>query len=516
MVHLYTFLLLLLLLFTFHTASTPTAESYSTYTVHLNPSSCPTPFTTKEQWHSSIVTSIKSSARIPHFSSLENSFLYSFKNALHGFNAVLTEPELQTLNPSTGLWPASNFGQGVIIGVIIWPEIPSFDDQGMTTIKQVPIKMERNVRRRTRLQRQERGFYWSGDDEEVSQGCYQCPPIGSTVSVWPQSLVFGKEYERHHYYVEITYASEGTVSYEVTPLYENPIAIASFGAMEKGSSSHPRLAMLTVGAGTFDRTFVASLTLGSDKARKQHTIVGKSMYPLGLGIKDETLVYNKTLSKCNDSELLSKAPHGILVCEHTWSLGDQMSQITRAATNLVAAIFVCKDPSRFDFDWTNNPAAVLISTTDLEAVMDYIKSSDKPIASIKFQQTVTGKETAPVVAEYTSRDPTPTIAIENASPDLNYPSFLAFVLRQERDFYRRGDDEEGCYECGWTGGAATATYKVKVDPPMDSTVSVCGLRVWCSGTSTSVMIEYCVEITYASDGEGTGRFRVVQLIHVKA
>lgn len=98
---------------------------------------------------------------LPHTSLSSPLLLYTNKNALHGFGAVLSLDELETLNKSlgfisacadkpfklatsyspeflslkasTGLWPASNYGKDIIIGVIdsgIWPEHPSFEDHG--------------------------------------------------------------------------------------------------------------------------------------------------------------------------------------------------------------------------------------------------------------------------------------------------------------------------------------------------------------------------------------------------
>ncbi|WMV27409.1 hypothetical protein MTR67_020794 [Solanum verrucosum] len=85
--------------------------------------------------------------------------LYSYDNAFHGFSAVMSEDELQVLeklpgfvsastdkmvthdtthtfeflglNPESGLWPASDYGEDVIVGVIdtgVLPESRSYMD----------------------------------------------------------------------------------------------------------------------------------------------------------------------------------------------------------------------------------------------------------------------------------------------------------------------------------------------------------------------------------------------------
>ncbi|XP_058208078.1 subtilisin-like protease SBT3 [Rhododendron vialii] len=91
--------------------------------------------------------------------------LYTYDNAVHGFSAVLSKDEMETvkkspgflsaygdkqvtvdtthtfefllLNPVTGFWPASDYRKDVIIGVIdsgVWPESKSYHDEGMTMV----------------------------------------------------------------------------------------------------------------------------------------------------------------------------------------------------------------------------------------------------------------------------------------------------------------------------------------------------------------------------------------------
>ncbi|KAK6138984.1 hypothetical protein DH2020_027273 [Rehmannia glutinosa] len=123
----------------------------------------PKGFASCHHWYSSSLNSMKST-------SVESSdmqypgpkLVHTYDNAFHGFSAVMSENELESLknspgflsaykdgpitpdtthtykflslNTASGIWPASQFGKDVIIGVVdsgIWPESPSFRDEGM-------------------------------------------------------------------------------------------------------------------------------------------------------------------------------------------------------------------------------------------------------------------------------------------------------------------------------------------------------------------------------------------------
>ncbi|KAF6176296.1 hypothetical protein GIB67_023587 [Kingdonia uniflora] len=203
-----------------------------------------------------------------------------------------------------------------------------------------------------------------------------------------------------------------------TPFYEDPVAIASFAAMEKGvlvSSSAGNRGpnsrtlhngapwLLTVGAGSIDRQCATTLTLGNGL-----TITGWSLFPVDALIRDVPLLYNETLMVCNSSDLLSEFGNdAIVICEgdgYDWTnthplQADSIVQSTVSGAIFIAAYSLYQEDSDFRF-----PGAI-INPRDGAKVINYAKSNNEPKVTINFQQTFVGAKPVPLVAGYSSRGP---------------------------------------------------------------------------------------------------------------
>ncbi|GLT41473.1 hypothetical protein SLA2020_155340 [Shorea laevis] len=138
------------------------ANTLQTYIVQLHPQGkTRSSYPTRLHWHLSFLQQTVSNEE-DAFSRL----LYSYRSAMEGFAAQLSETELQTLRSSPdvisvrldkqlqvhttysykflgldtlgdGAWYQSGFGRGTIIGVLdtgVWPESPSFNDEGMPPV----------------------------------------------------------------------------------------------------------------------------------------------------------------------------------------------------------------------------------------------------------------------------------------------------------------------------------------------------------------------------------------------
>ncbi|KAL5058592.1 hypothetical protein RYX36_030196 [Vicia faba] len=375
--------------------------------------------------------------------------------------------EFLNLDSPNGLWHASNFGEDIIVGVIdsgVWPESQSFRDDGMT--KKIPSKWKgtceigqefnasmcnfkligaryfnkgviasnsnvtifmnsaRDVAGHgTHTSSTVAGNYvneasYFGYAKGIARGIAPKARLAMYKTNWPegrlasdvlagmdQAIVDG---------VDVISISMG---FDDVPLYEDPIAIASFAAMEKGivvSSSAGNLGpnlgtlhngipwLITVAAGTIDRTF-GTLVLGNGQ-----NIIGWTLFPANAIVENLPLVYNKTLSSCNSENLLSQVNKQVVLFCDDESMTNPTSvfhQINTVATaSVLGAVFVSENPNLIDLANIYSPI-IVIKPKDAESVINYAKTHQKPTASIRFQETYVGIKPAPTAAQYSSRGP---------------------------------------------------------------------------------------------------------------
>ncbi|KAE8659116.1 putative Cucumisin precursor [Hibiscus syriacus] len=408
----------------------------------MDKSCMPKVFTSHLSWYSSIVDSPKSTNNTQSSPSL----IYSYDSGSHGFSAFLSADELEklkmspgflsaypdrpatvdtthtpeflSLNTYSGLWPASNYGENVIIGVIdsgVWPESESFKDDGMSPVpSRWKGKCEEGQEFNSSMCNSKligakyfnKGVIAANHRITISMNSARdtaghgthtsstaCGNYVDGVSFfgYAKGTARGMD-EAIHDGVDVISISMG---FDGVPLYEDPIAIASFAAMEKGvlvSSSAgnegPYLGTLhngipwvmTVAAGTIDRSFAGIVSLGKGK-----TITGWTLFPAAALVQDLTLIYNKTLSACNSSVLLSNAPGGIIICDNIGSLYTQVYEITGQG---------CEQQYLFQMNLKH--------------------------------PTILGTKPAPTVASYSSRGPSPSYP-GVLKPDIMAPGSLVLA-----------------------------------------------------------------------------------------
>jgi hypothetical protein len=211
------------------------------------------------------------------------------------------------------------------------------------------------------------------------------------------------------------------------PLENNPIAIASFAAINKGvlvsasaGNKGPTLGtvhnafpwVLTATASSIDRLFEGRLILGNGLA-----IEGWTMFPGNASLQNLPLIYNFSLSAC-DNMLLSSSPHGIIICNVGY-LPSQISYITES--NVMGAVLVA-DNSRLLGTRGVPCACHVIRSQDAPVLLHYAKFGPEPSASMTFQLTLLGKQPAPIVANYSSWGPSSIPSI--LKPDIMAPGSL--------------------------------------------------------------------------------------------
>ncbi|VAH26258.1 unnamed protein product [Triticum turgidum subsp. durum] len=217
-----------------------------------------------------------------------------------------------------------------------------------------------------------------------------------------------------------------------TSFDEDPIAIGAFSAVSKGilvvcaaGNSGPRPGsitneapwLLTVAAGSVDRSFAASLHLGNGKSIDGEALTQK----VSPSSKSHPLLYSEERRCCNyksGSGITGK----ILVCEGTRSK-TQQSNIHRIVGAGAAGVVLFNDEisgyATMVQDY--NSSAVQVSAADGDVLIAYAASSESSsVASLIYNNTLFGVRPAPVVPFFSSRGPS-VIAVGILKPDILAP-----------------------------------------------------------------------------------------------
>ncbi|XVF39908.1 hypothetical protein PTKIN_Ptkin01aG0070700 [Pterospermum kingtungense] len=417
------------------------SEEYKTYIVHMDHSRKPSSFLTYESWHRATLRSLLKPVDDKEM------LLYSYNYVMQGFSARLTQsqlseikkspahiathedrfgklltthsPEFLGLRHSSGLWNVSAFGEGVIIGMIdsgVWPESESFNEKGMPPI---PLR-------------------WTGKCQNNTSDPFLCNKKligaqGVARGIAPRAYVAMYKVSSGEFVAEsdVLAAMDQAIAdgvdimslslgFEPVPYFQDIIAIASLSAIEKGivvtcaagndgahySTLNGAPWITTVGAGTLDRSFIATVTLGNNL-----TFKGKSDFPDRVIVLDTPLYYGKddfNKGICSYGTLNQSEVYGnVVFCDISNSSGifEQAEELARVGA--VTSILVT-DSTDIDDDGLNIPCMVLPTSYGAMVKKYAIEAADKAEVQImRFALTSFGTKPAPQVADFSSRGPDP-------------------------------------------------------------------------------------------------------------
>ncbi|XP_057419261.1 subtilisin-like protease 4 [Lotus japonicus] len=441
-----------------------------------------------ESWyHSFLPPTLKSSEEQPRV-------IYSYKNVLRGFAASLTQEELSAvekkngfisahpqrvlhrqtthtpkflgLQQDTGVWKESNFGKGVIIGVLdsgITPGHPSFSDVG---IPPPPPKWkgrcDLNVTACNNKLIGARAFNLAAEAmngkkaeapiDEDGHGTHTASTAagafvnyaevlgnakGTAAGMAPHAhlaiykVCFGEDCPESDILAALDAAVEDGVDVisislglsEPPPFFNDSTAIGAFAAMQKGifvscaagnsgpfNSSIVNAApwILTVGASTIDRRIVATAKLGNGQEFDGESVFQPSSFtptllPLAYAGKNG----KEESAFCANGSLDDSAFRGkVVLCERGGGIARiaKGEEVKRAGG--AAMILMNDETNAFSLsaDVHALPATHVSYAAGIE-IKAYINSTATPTATILFKGTVIGNSLAPAVASFSSRGP---------------------------------------------------------------------------------------------------------------
>ncbi|KDP25554.1 hypothetical protein JCGZ_20710 [Jatropha curcas] len=379
-------------------------------------------------------------------------------------------PSFLGLQQNIGFWNYSNYGKGVIIGLIdsgITPDHPSFSGEGMPP---PPAKWKGKCELNGTYSCNNkligaRNFALDSNntDDEYHHGTHTAStaagnPVegasyfghanGTAVGMAPLAhlamyKVSGRASEAGD--SEILAAMDAAVEDNVDvlslslgigshPFYDDVIALGAYAAIQKGifvscsagnsgpwnsSLSNEAPWILTVGASTVDRAIRATVLLGNNVELNGESLFQPADFPSTL----LPLVYagadgNESSAYCEPGSLANIDVKGkIVLCEGGYG---SISKGEEVKNNGGVAMIAMN--GEYDGFVTGAQLHVLpasrVSYMDGLAIKAYIYSTPSPNATILFKGTVTGLPNAPQLAEFSSRGP------NIASPGILKPDII--------------------------------------------------------------------------------------------
>ncbi|KAK9096961.1 hypothetical protein Sjap_022458 [Stephania japonica] len=499
---------LILSLFLFLTFSS--SQQSQTYIIHMDLSSMPKVFPDHHSWYYSTLSSISqhsSPNTITTDTTVNSNHLYTYTHVIHGFSAKLTPTELSALqnspgfvssipdlvgkahttrtpkflglNSQSGAWPQSNYGKGVIIGLLdsgVWPESESYRDVGMPDVPSrwkgkcvsdsafkasmcnkkligvrsfnkglIAHRPELNISSNSSRDDEGHGSHTStiAAGSFVKSASMVGYANGSAIGVAPLAHIamYKVLWDDHAYSSDILAAMDQAIEDGVdiisislgdgeNSLYEDAIAIASFAAMEKGifvskSAGNDGPGWWTapsgipwavsVGASSIDREVGATITLGNGVS-----VFGSTLFVANSSLAKLPIVHVKNCA----SDDMSKIGYKIVVCT-TNDYDEWDDEYGVRSGNVAGGIFIIKSSQIESYLQFSYPAA-FVTPEDGELILSYINKSSNPTARMDFRKTRLGIKPAPIVGYYSSRGPSPNCP-SILKPDLVAPGTLVLA-----------------------------------------------------------------------------------------
>ncbi|KAK6117157.1 hypothetical protein DH2020_049116 [Rehmannia glutinosa] len=356
-------------------------------------------------------------------------------------------PNFLGLNQNRGFWRDSNYGRGVIIGVLdsgVTPDHPSFSDEGMPP---PPAKWKGicQFNSTTACNNKLIGarYYTIGNGTALDENGHGTHTASTAAGNFVRGAnVYGNAngtaagiaplaHVASYKVCNIDCSESDILARWTTPstmawmnFHSDNIAVGAFSAVERGifvsaaaGNRGPSLGtiengapwMLTVGASTIDRKIRATTVLGNNEE-----LDGESTFqPAGFPTTLLPLVYpginssNPNAEFCTPASLSNADVQGkIVLCEIGGGIGRiAKGQAVRDAGG-AAMILINQLPQGYSTDSDSHVLpATHLSYADGLRIKAYLNSTTSPTATISFKGTIIGDDRAPAVASFSARGP---------------------------------------------------------------------------------------------------------------